>query len=82
MSARKEPIECDKTCRSRAAANSIVLLTKGTNYLSSGFNTEAQKKSAPFSARRNTMDTNTLLIILLVLFVLGGGGLYGRGRWY
>jgi hypothetical protein len=28
-----------------------------------------------------TMDTNTLLIILVILFVLGGG-FYGRGRWY
>jgi hypothetical protein len=27
------------------------------------------------------MDTNTLLIILIVLVVLGGG-FYGRGRWF
>lgn len=28
------------------------------------------------------MDTNTLLIILLVIFLCGGFGYYGRGRWY
>jgi len=28
------------------------------------------------------MDTNTLLIIIVVIFLLGGFGFYGRGRWY
>lgn len=27
------------------------------------------------------MDSNTLLIILLVILVLGGSGFYRRGRW-
>jgi hypothetical protein len=29
-----------------------------------------------------TMDTNTLLIILVVIFLFGGFGYYGRGRWF
>ena len=29
-----------------------------------------------------TMDTNTLLIILVVIFLFGGFGFYGRGRWF
>jgi hypothetical protein len=28
------------------------------------------------------MDTNTLLIILVVIFLFGGFGFYGRGRWF
>jgi hypothetical protein len=24
----------------------------------------------------------TILIVLLIVFLLGGGGWYGRGRWY
>ena len=28
------------------------------------------------------MDTNTLLIILVVIFLCGGFGFYGRGRWF
>lgn len=28
------------------------------------------------------MDSNTLLIMLSVLPVLGGGGFYRRGRWF
>jgi hypothetical protein len=28
------------------------------------------------------MDTNTLLIIVVVIFLFGGFGWYGRGRWY
>jgi len=28
------------------------------------------------------MDTNTLLIIIVVIFLFGGFGWYGRGRWY
>jgi hypothetical protein len=28
------------------------------------------------------MDTNTLLIIVLVIFLFGGFGYYGRGRWF
>jgi hypothetical protein len=27
------------------------------------------------------MDANTLLIILLAIFLFGGFGYYGRGRW-
>jgi hypothetical protein len=30
----------------------------------------------------SAMDTNTLLIILVVIFLCGGFGFYGRGRWY
>ena len=37
---------------------------------------------APFTLKRITMDTNTLLIILLVIFLCGGFGYYGRGRWF
>jgi hypothetical protein len=29
-----------------------------------------------------TIDTNTLLIILVVIFLFGGFGYYGRGRWF
>jgi len=29
-----------------------------------------------------TVDTNTLLIIIVVIFLFGGFGWYGRGRWY
>jgi hypothetical protein len=28
------------------------------------------------------MDTNTLLIIVVVIFLFGGFGLYARGRWF
>jgi hypothetical protein len=28
------------------------------------------------------MDTNTLLIIVIVIFLCGGFGFYGRGRWF
>jgi hypothetical protein len=28
------------------------------------------------------MDTNTLLIIVVVIFLFGGFGFYGRGRWF
>jgi len=28
------------------------------------------------------MDTNTLLIIIVVIFLCGGFGFYGRGRWF
>lgn len=28
------------------------------------------------------MDLITILIIVLVIAVLGGGGWYGRGRWF
>ena len=28
------------------------------------------------------MDTNTLLIIIVVIFLFGGVGYYGRGRWF
>ncbi len=31
---------------------------------------------------RMAMDTNTLLIILVVIFLFGGVGYYGRGRWF
>jgi hypothetical protein len=32
--------------------------------------------------RATAMDTNTLLIILVVIFLFGGFGFYGRGRWF
>jgi len=28
------------------------------------------------------MDTNTLLIIVVLIFLFGGFGYYGRGRWF
>ena len=28
------------------------------------------------------MDTNTLLIIVVIIFLFGGFGWYGRGRWF
>jgi hypothetical protein len=28
------------------------------------------------------MDTNTLLIIVVLIFLFGGFGFYGRGRWF
>jgi hypothetical protein len=28
------------------------------------------------------MATNTLLIIIVLVLLLGDGGWYGRGRWY
>jgi len=28
------------------------------------------------------MDTQTLVIIILLVLPLGGGGWYGRGRWF
>jgi len=31
---------------------------------------------------KTAMDVNTLLLILLVVFLLGGFGYYGRGRWF
>jgi hypothetical protein len=38
---------------------------------------------ARIELRKGTaMDTNTLLIILVVIFLCGGFGFYGRGRWY
>jgi len=32
--------------------------------------------------QENDVDSQTLIIILIVLLVLGFGGFYGRGRWY
>jgi hypothetical protein len=37
---------------------------------------------APEHAGEYVMDTNTLLIILVVIFLFGGFGFYGRGRWF
>ena len=37
---------------------------------------------APFTLKGMAMDTNTLLIILVVIFLCGGFGFYGRGRWF
>jgi hypothetical protein len=36
----------------------------------------------PKPRKVTTMDTNTLLIILVVIFLFGGFGFYGRGRWF
>jgi hypothetical protein len=36
----------------------------------------------PKTKESTTMDTNTLLIILVVIFLFGGFGFYGRGRWF
>ena len=30
----------------------------------------------------DVMDTQTLLIILILVLLLGEGGWYGRGRWF
>jgi hypothetical protein len=38
--------------------------------------------SGPKDAGEYVMDTNTLLIILVVIFLFGGFGFYGRGRWF
>ena len=40
------------------------------------------KDDLVYRQRSVIMDTNTLLVILVVIFVLGGFGFYGRGRWY
>ena len=37
---------------------------------------------APKTQETTAMDTNTLLIILVVIFLFGGFGFYGRGRWF
>ena len=37
---------------------------------------------APKTQESTVMDTNTLLIILVVIFLFGGFGFYGRGRWF
>ncbi len=37
---------------------------------------------APKTQEGTVMDTNTLLIILVVIFLCGGFGFYGRGRWF
>jgi hypothetical protein len=34
------------------------------------------------TSESTAMDTNTLLIILVVIFLFGGFGFYGRGRWF
>jgi hypothetical protein len=40
-------------------------------------------RAARIKLRKGTaMDTNTLLIIVLVIFLFGGFGYYGRGRWF
>ncbi len=28
------------------------------------------------------MDTNTILVVIVVIFLFGGFGWYGRGRWF
>jgi hypothetical protein len=38
--------------------------------------------SCPEDAGEYVMDTNSLLIILVVIFLFGGFGFYGRGRWF
>jgi hypothetical protein len=38
--------------------------------------------SGPKNAGEYVMDTNTLLIILVVIFLFGGFGFYERGRWF
>ncbi len=37
---------------------------------------------APKTQESTAMDTNTLLIIVVVIFLCGGFGFYGRGRWF
>lgn len=34
------------------------------------------------SMEYNFVDTNTLLTIILVIFLFGAFGWYGRGRWF
>ena len=43
---------------------------------------ELYRVSCPKDWETAVMDTNTLLIIIVVIFLLGGFGFYGRGRWY
>ena len=28
------------------------------------------------------MDMTTIFVIVVLVLLIGGGGLYGRGRWY
>jgi hypothetical protein len=37
---------------------------------------------APKTQESTAMDTNTLLINVVVIFLFGGFGFYGRGRWF
>jgi hypothetical protein len=39
-------------------------------------------QAATKTSESTAMDTNTLLIILVVIFLFGGFGFYGRGRWF
>jgi hypothetical protein len=41
-----------------------------------------RQNSFKYSSEEIVMDTTTLLIIVIVLIDLGGGGWYGRGRWF
>ena len=43
---------------------------------------EKLPRVAPKTQETTTMDTNTILIILVVIFLFGGFGFYGRGRWF
>jgi hypothetical protein len=40
------------------------------------------REPRPKTSESAAMDTNTLLIILVVIFLFGGFGFYGRGRWF
>jgi hypothetical protein len=43
---------------------------------------EGRGKHAKTTERMEIMDTQTLLIILVLVLLFGGGGWYGRGRWF
>jgi hypothetical protein len=49
---------------------------------SSKANAKNLSQAAPKTSESTAMDTNTLLIILVVIFLFGGFGFYGRGRWF
>jgi hypothetical protein len=40
------------------------------------------RKLRPPTLESTAMDTNTLLVILVGIFLFGGFGFYGRGRWF
>jgi hypothetical protein len=43
---------------------------------------EPHRAEPPYGSEIKAMDTNTLLIIVVVIFLFGGFGFYGRGRWF
>lgn len=43
---------------------------------------EIYRASRQETQESTAMDTNTLLIILVVILLFGGFGFYGRGRWF